>query len=329
MARKRIFITGASGCLGHYIAERLINHSEHELFLFMRNPAKLQLDVEARPGIQVIQGDMAEVEQQQTLLETIDVAILVATSWGDPAQTQLINVEKTLKIMEMLDPERVEQVIYFSTESILNRENQLLPEAAEIGSDYIKTKSACFRQLKHLAIAPKITTLFPTLVFGGDGQKPYSHLTGGLSDVTRWISLIRFFRVDASFHFVHGYDVGQVVAHLVDNPPKDDAIAATGDVRKFILGSDAVTVNQAIAETARYFGQKVYFQIPITQTLAEFFIKVFRIEVGPWDRFCIRYRHFTHADPVSPDSFGLETKGKTIADIFRLSGVEPKGRAHT
>jgi len=323
VTRKRIFITGASGCLGHYITERLIQNSEHELFLFMRNPAKLQLDIETRPGIHVIPGDLSQIEQQTALLETMDVAICIATAWGDPATTHLINVDKTLALMERLDPERIEQVIYFSTESILNQENELLPEAAEMGSDYIKTKSACFRRLKHLAIAPKITALFPTLVFGGNEHKPYSHLTGGLSEVTRWISLIRFFRVDASFHFVHGYDVGQVVAHLVEHPPEKDAVAETGDVRKLVLGSHSVTVNQAIAQVARYFGKRVYFQIPITQALTEFFIKVFRIEVGPWDRFCIGYRHFTHADPVSPSSFGLETQGETIADIFRLSGVEP------
>ena len=324
MTRKRIFITGASGCLGHYITERLINHSEHELFLLMRNPAKLQLNVEARPGIHVLQGDLGQIEQHAELLQTIDVAICIATAWGDPATTRLINVDKTLELMERLDPERVEQVIYFSTESILNRENQLLPEAAELGSDYIKTKSACFKQLKHLALAPKITALFPTLVFGGDEHKPYSHLTGGLKDVTRWISLIRFFGVDASFHFVHGYDVGLVVFHLVENPPQQNAIAETGDVRKMVLGSHAVTVNQAIEQVSRYFGKRIFFQIPITQALTEFFIKVFRIEVGPWDRFCIRYRHFTHASPVSPSSFGMETQGATITDIFRLSGVAPK-----
>lgn len=324
MTRKRIFITGASGCLGHYITERLINHSEHELFLLMRTPTKLQLNTEARSGIHVLQGDLGQIEQQTELLKTIDVAICIATAWGDPATTRLINVDKTLELMELLDPERVEQVIYFSTESILNRDNQLLPEAAEIGSDYIKTKSACFQALKHLAIAPKITTLFPTLVFGGDERKPYSHLTGGLSDVTRWIPLIRFFGIDASFHFVHGYDVGQVVAYLIENPPQDNAITETGDVRKMILGSDAVTVNQAISQISNYFGKHVYFRIPITQALAEFFIKVFRIEVGPWDRFCIRYRHFTHANPVSPSSFGLKTQGSTIRDIFQLSGVDPK-----
>lgn len=321
MTRKRIFITGASGCLGHYLTHRLIHHSEHELYLLVRNPAKLQFDSHARPGVHVLQGDLAQIEQQAELLQTMDVAILVATAWGDAAQTRLINLDKTLETISLLDPERVEQIIYFSTESILDRQNQLLPEAAELGSDYIKTKSACFQQLQQLAIAPKITALFPTLVFGGDDSKPYSHLSAGLGDVTRWIGLIRLFAIDASFHFVHGYDVGQVVAHLVDHPSEPTLPADPSGLRKLVLGSRAVTVNQAIADVAAYFGKRRYFKIPITPALVEFFIRVFRIQVGPWDRFCIDYRHFTHADPVSPSRFGLATYGETITDILKLSGV--------
>ena len=33
--KKRIFITGASGCIGHYIAEKLIQNTEHELFFVL------------------------------------------------------------------------------------------------------------------------------------------------------------------------------------------------------------------------------------------------------------------------------------------------------
>lgn len=324
MTGKRIFITGASGCLGHYLTERLIEQSEHELFLLVRNPAKLQFDCNARLGIHVLQGDLAAVEHHGELLKTMDVAILAATSWGDSAQTQLINVDKTLATLRLLDPERVEQVIYFSTESILDRHNNLLPEAASLGSDYIKTKSACFKQLPELAIADKITVLFPTLVFGGGPDKPYSHLTSGLGDVTRWLNLIRFFSADASFHFVHGYDVGQVVAHLVDHPPGErapDTNPYPAKLRKLVLGSRAVTVNQAIEDVCAYFGKRIYFRIPITPSLVEFFIRVFRIQVGPWDRFCIDYRHFTHETPVNPSNFGLATYGETIADILKLSGV--------
>ena len=42
---QRIFITGASGCIGHYVLESLIDQSEHELFLLLRDPNKLQIDI--------------------------------------------------------------------------------------------------------------------------------------------------------------------------------------------------------------------------------------------------------------------------------------------
>ncbi|MEL6815583.1 MAG: NAD(P)-dependent oxidoreductase, partial [Cyanobacteria bacterium J06598_3] len=119
----RIFITGASGCIGHYLVETLIENTDHELFLMMRTPAKLKVPTDQRPGIHVLQGDMRQVAQFSDLLKTMDTAILVATSWGDPQESYEINVEKTLELMSLLDPERCQQVIYFSTASILDRDN--------------------------------------------------------------------------------------------------------------------------------------------------------------------------------------------------------------
>ncbi|MEO1184834.1 MAG: NAD(P)-dependent oxidoreductase, partial [Cyanobacteria bacterium J06636_27] len=33
MSQKRILVTGASGCIGHYISELLIQETQHELYL--------------------------------------------------------------------------------------------------------------------------------------------------------------------------------------------------------------------------------------------------------------------------------------------------------
>lgn len=66
MSQKRILLTGASGCVGHYISEKLVQETEHELYLLVRNPSKLQVDIQARPGITVLQGDMLEIEKLLT-----------------------------------------------------------------------------------------------------------------------------------------------------------------------------------------------------------------------------------------------------------------------
>jgi nucleoside-diphosphate-sugar epimerase len=316
MSQKRILVTGASGCIGHYISEALIQETEHELYLLVRNPKKLQVDTQARPGVTVLQGDMQEIGKFADLLKTIDVAVLTATAWGGEA-TFDINVHKTHELLNLLDPNRCEQVIYFSTASVLDRNNQPLKEAGELGTDYIRSKYDCLHKIPGLAIAPKVTTVFPTLVVGGDSNKPYSHVTSGIPEVTKYIDLIRYLKADGSFHFIHGRDIASVVRYLIDNPPKED------EPRSLVLGQAQLTVNQAIEEVCAYLGKKIFFRIPLSLSLANLIIVLFRIEMAAWDRFSMNYRHFTYQNFINPGSFGLPNYCATVSDVLKISGVKP------
>lgn len=313
MTPNRILVTGASGCIGHYIAEALIQETDHELYLLVRNPNKLQVDTQFRPGITVLQGDMREINQFSSLLKTIDTAVLTATAWGG-AEIFDINVVKTHELLNLLFP-NCQQVIYFSTASILDSNNQLLKEAGEIGTDYIRSKYDCLLKLSKLAIAPKITTLFPTLVVGGDAQKPYSHLTTGLPEVVKYVDLIRFIKADGSFHFIHGRDIAQVVRYLIDHP------LASNHSRFLVLGQKRLTVNQGIEEICDYLNKKIYFRVPLSLSLANLLIVLFRIQMAAWDRFCLRYRHFTYENPVNPSSFGLPNYCATLSDVLKIYGI--------
>lgn len=316
MTSKRIFVTGASGCIGHYVVEALIQETNHELFLLVRNPDKLKINFNARPGITILQGDLREIEQYGDFLKTVNVAVLIATAWGGAQEVYDINVLKTIRLMNLLDPDVCEQVIYFSTASILDRNNELLREAGEIGSDYIRSKYLCYRQLSKLAISPQITTVFPTLLLGGDATKPQSHISAGIPQVARWMGLARFFRADGSFHFIHGKDIAQIVRHLVDHPPEAE------QSRNLVIGNQKVTVDQAIEETCAYLGKPIYFRIPLTLGLANLFIALFQIKMAAWDRFSMQYRHFTHRHVVSPATFNLPTYCATFTDILKLSGIQ-------
>ncbi|MGL5033294.1 MAG: NAD-dependent epimerase/dehydratase family protein [Microcystaceae cyanobacterium] len=312
---KRIFITGISGCIGHYLADILIEQTDYELFLLVRNPAKLQFDYQARSGIHLIPGDLTNIEQHQELLKTIDGAILIATSWGDPQETYDTNVVKTLALLNLLDPELCQQVIYFSTASILDRQGQALKAAGDFGTDYVRTKYLCHQALGETAIASKITTVYPTLVFGGEQNKPYSHLSGGLGEILQWLNLIRWFKADGSFHFIHAQDIAQVVAYLLANP------LSPPQYRDVVLGNESLTVDRAIAEICSYFDKKIYFQIPLSINWANFFIKAFRIEMAAWDRFCLDYRHFTYPNPINPAKLGLKSHCSTVAELFKVSNL--------
>jgi nucleoside-diphosphate-sugar epimerase len=324
MSKKRILITGASGCVGHYLSELLIQADEYELFLLVRNPKKLTIDTTNTADITVVQGDMQTIGELSDLLKTIDVAVLTATAWGGDI-TFDVNVTKTLELISLLDPQRCQQVIYFSTASVLDTNNQPLKEAGEIGTDYIRSKYQCLQQKSKSAmptaggaIASKITTVFPTLVIGGDNNKPYSPVTTGIAEVAKYVNLIKFLQADGSFHFIHARDIATVVKYLIDNPPK------TGEPRQFVLGQTQLTANQAIEEVCSYLGKKVGFRITLSPSLANFIIVVFRIQMAAWDRFCMNYRHFTYHPITNPASFGLPNYCATMADVLRLSGLKKK-----
>jgi len=313
----RVFITGASGCIGHYIADLLITNSDYELFFLVRNPQKIKFNYNYREGIHIIQGDLTQILDYQELLKTMDIAILAATCWGGEEESYQINVQANLNLINSLNVDRCQQIIYFSTASILNHNNELLPQAGEIGTDYIKTKYQCYNQLSNLPLHEKIITVYPTLVFGGDDNKPYSHLSAGLKDLPKLMNLIRWFKADGSFHFIHGKDIATVIHYLIENRNNLDSQYN----KKFVLANTSLSVNQALEEISNYFSKKIYFQIPLSITLANFFIKVFNIQMAEWDYFCLNYRHFTYKKFVNPSTFNLESFAPNLTTLLKIFQV--------
>jgi nucleoside-diphosphate-sugar epimerase len=314
-SRQRVFITGASGCIGHYILEQLLASDRYDLFLLLRHPDKLQLPVREDPRVQILPGGLGDVQQYADLLRTMDLAILTAAAWGgDPDYVFATNVDNNLALIGLLDPQRCQQVIYFSTASILDPQSQPLEAADQFGTDYIRSKYACHRHLPELALYPKITTVFPTLVFGGDTDKPYSFISAGLAEVTRWVGLIRFFRAEAGFHFAHAQDIATVVHYLLQHP-------STTGYREYVLGNSPLSVDQAVEQTCAYLGQPIWFRIPLSLWLADRLITVFRVQMAPWDYYCLNHPQFVYQGAVSPPSFGLPPYCADLADLLRAHGL--------
>ena len=329
-AQMRIFITGASGCIGHYIVETLIEQTDYELFLLVRNPNQLKFNCNARPGIHIVQGDMREIKRFGKLLKTMNCAVLAAAGWGGQEAID-INTFKTIELLNLLNPKVCQHVIYFSTASVLNRQNQLLKEAGQAGTDYIRSKYDFLRQVIRLPIAKRITTVFPTMVLGGDETHPYSHVSGGLpelmkeTEILRFldkpllkvkpIDLIRFFKADGSFHFIHARDIAQVVRYLLDHPP------ASQDSRWLVLGNEPVTLNEVIEEACAYLNKPITRRFNLSPWIANIFIRLFNIQMSAWDRFSFDYRHFTYQNPVNPSTFGMPVYCPTIIDVLKQSGI--------
>ena len=155
-------------------------------------------------------------------LASVNRVIHTATAWGDPVRAEQVNVVAVKRLLALLNPQVVEQIIYFSTASILDRDLNPLPEALAYGTEYIQTKARCLQDLETHQLADRIIAVFPTLVFGGrvDGTSvfPTSYLTEGLAEASRWLWLARWLRADASFHFIHAEDIARICGQFALGP---------------------------------------------------------------------------------------------------------------
>ncbi len=323
---QRILITGASGCVGQHIADLLLRESNAELLLLLRDPAKLTAVPADHPRITVLVGDLRDLSPHAGAIASATRIVHTATAWGDPERAMAVNVVAVKQLLAFTSPEWLEQVIVFSTASVLDRQLQLLPEALTEGTEYIHTKALCLQQLEDHPLAERIVAIFPTLVFGGrvDGSGPFptSYLTAGLGEACKWLWLAKWLRVDASFHFIHAADIARVCLHLLGTPQEPNPEPGQARVRRLVLGQPPQQVNTTVQRLLRWRrGWRAPLGIPITPWLVELLIKLLRLEVTPWDRFSIRQRHFVH-EPISPpERFGLVSHAPSLEAVFADAGL--------
>ena len=326
----RILITGASGCVGQYTAETLLRRSDAHLLLLLRDPAKLTAIPADHPRVTLLVGDLRDLGPHAEAIASVHRVIHTATAWGDPERAEQVNVVAVKKLLSLLDPERLEQVIYFSTASILNRNLALLPEAMAYGTEYIQTKARCLAELEGHPLAERIVAVFPTLVFGGKvgpgDPHPTSYLTAGVAEAIPWLWLAKWLRTDASFHFIHAADIATVCTHLATTPHQANPEPGQGQVRRLVLGQAPITVNQAVATLVRWRrGWMPRLGIDLRGWRIDGLVKLLRIEINDWDRFSIRQRHFVH-EPVSPpERFGLTSYAPTLEAVLETAGVTHRG----
>ena len=327
----RILITGASGCVGQYTTAWLLDNSEAELLLWLRDPSKLTAVAADHPRIQLLVGDLREADRFASELASVHRVIHTATAWGDPERAQQVNVVAVKRMLSLLNPSLIEQITYFSTASILDRHLQPLTEALAYGTEYIQTKAQCLKDLEEHPLAGKIVAVFPTLVFRGrvDGSSPFptSYLTEGLTEASKWLWLARFLRADASFHFIHAADIAAICGHLATHPHQPNPEPGQGAVRRIVMGQKAISVDEAVASLCRWRGVRRTPGIPLWPWLIETLIRVLPIEVNAWDRFSIRQRHFIHQPVTQPERFGDRSHAADLEAVLLDSGLPRRGTA--
>ncbi|MFT5170286.1 MAG: nucleoside-diphosphate-sugar epimerase [Candidatus Marinamargulisbacteria bacterium] len=309
--KEKIFITGASGCVGHYLIDEFLATGQYELHLLIRETVKLKFDYRKMPDVNLYIGNLENIENYRAIIEDMNHIIHIATDWSDSDYAIYLNVEKTEEMLNYSDPQKCKRIIYFSTASILGKGNQPVEAAGKYGAGYVKSKYLAYEKLKNSPLSDRLITLFPTMVFGGDKTHPYSHISSGILPNLGFAKFLRFFYADASFHFIHCRDIAQITKHLISTPTH---------AKEYVLGNAPLTLKEAIKTLCKTFNVPVYVQFKIRAGLVFFLAKVFKITIGPWEKYCIENPDMTY-DVVNPSSFGIKTAYPTLTHV--LADIKP------
>ncbi len=325
MKQELILITGASGCVGQYIATWLIENSNAQLLLWLRDPKKLTAINTNNPRIKLLIGDLREPECFKEDLSKVSRVIHTATAWGDPKRAYEVNVIAVKNLFKMLNPKIIKQIIYFSTASVLDKNLNPLKEAFTYGTEYIQTKAQCLSTLESHPLVNKIIAVFPTLVFGGQvygkSSFPTSYLTEGLNEAFKWIWLARWLKANSKFHFIHAADIGFICGHLATNDHYIGKTNSKSKLRKIVLAQPSITIDQAIQTLLKWRKMKKSPQIPLSPFLVQLLIKILPIKVNQWDKFSIKQWHFIHSPITTPESLGGESFAPTLSKVIENSGL--------
>ena len=285
----------------------------------VRDKSKLPISVQENKKVKLMVCDIRESNRYKKEISQINYLIHTATAWGDPKRAYEVNIKAFEELLEMLDIEKLEKIIYFSTASILDTQTELMRESLIYGTEYIQTKYECFQRLRESSFAEKTFAVFPTLVFGGNlGKKskyPVSYLTSGLKEIGKWLWLARFLKLDSKFHFIHANDIAQICGFLIKNHKEEQYKG----FRKFVLGQKFISIDDAIITLLKKHNMRRFFAIPLTKKILKILLRILPIQTTSWDSFSIKKYDFNHVPITNPETFKLKSYAKSLNDILRLS----------
>lgn len=301
MTRRRILVTGASGCVGHYVIETLAARADLDIVALVRDRRRLALPAEMLARVTILERDLCSgIETVLEGIGRIDDAVLIAAAWGGE-EAWAVNLHGSVDLAEKLIDQGCTRIVYFATASVLESDLTTSSAAREYGTDYIRSKAHLVDAMERFASRADIIGLFPTLVLGGKELWPWSHFARLLKQAARWARLAGFFRVDGRLHFIHAEDIANIISRLLLQ-----SVNAAGNARRFVLGQPVITVNEFVNQYCDALGVRRVGLLPITDGVAEALIRIFRIKLSNWDRHCMVNRDQYYPSAVCAASFDAD-----------------------
>lgn len=259
-----IFVTGATGKIGSRFVPRLLQRG-HNIKILVRDVSKA--DSFQQQGIEVIEGDLLQIENLATALQGIDTVVHLAAQFRgvDEATARISNIDASIVLAEAALKANVPRFVFASTNLVYgasthsraSREDDELRPAFP----YPQTKAAAEQELLRMHREQGLGLRIVRLAFVYGERDP--HISEFLPIMSKWNPAKRL-------HMVHHADVGQALLLAASTPDIDGRIYNVAD-------DSPITVSELV-QLHRYPNQE--------------FAGSLQQEFNPWDMIvdttCIR-----------------------------------------
>jgi nucleoside-diphosphate-sugar epimerase len=302
----RVFLTGASGCVGSYLLTELLEQTKSEVYVLIRTPSRLSQTHLNHRRVHVLEGDLASLSKWKRELNQTQILIHTAVQWGGP-ETFQVNLKQTQNLFDYLDPAICQKIFYFSTASLLGTKEQWTARSLFAGTDYIRSKAAFYISSHQSIWSPKTYFLYPTVVLGGDLNHPFSAAGQGLQNLPKWIPWLRFLKAKGVFHWIHAEDIAKLLVHWLETKPP---------AQHLILGNPAQSINTTIVQFNNFAQKKrAALRIPLEPVLP-LLMPFLMHKMSAWDRYSLYHRDLSY-ESVYPQKYGLASRFSNLEAVLQ------------
>ena len=126
----KIFLTGGSGFIGHWVVKELLGKG-HELRLLVRNTKKIP-SLQSMKGVEIVEGTLYDQPLLEKSIQGRDAVVHIALGWGETPTTMLQkDTAVTAFLMEAAAGAGVQQFLYTSSTAAVGEFRPLMNESID------------------------------------------------------------------------------------------------------------------------------------------------------------------------------------------------------
>jgi len=227
----RIFLTGGTGFIGHFVAKELLEEG-HSLKILARNPNKIP-SLANHKNVEMLNAELLDSDAIKKGLEGCEACVHIALGWGETPLSMLANdTAATIQLLEFAANSGCEKFIYTSSTAAFGKIRHVASESMVCMPQdlYGATKAASeayvlgFKKMKRNIIRPGYT--FGQLAFP-DGICQPDRRFFNIAKAVKENQIIHLTKYDGT-QFIHASQLAKLYSAVLESDLSEEVFFGLG-----------------------------------------------------------------------------------------------------